>query len=114
MTGSERCGDVFGVVLEAELREALELLLTEVGAAEKDVCDLWGISAAVCTGAGTVIGEGVVLALSVWGACGPPVVGVCRPPIADCRPSRAALCPPSAGNAGDPDLSTADSGGLWG
>jgi hypothetical protein len=64
MTGSERCGDVCGVFL-AESCDELELLRTSVGASEKDVCDLGGKSALECIGGGTVIGEGVALALSV-------------------------------------------------
>jgi hypothetical protein len=64
MTGSERWGDVLDVVLETEVRDELELLRTSVGASEKDVCDLGGSSAMECTGGGTVIGEGVALALS--------------------------------------------------
>lgn len=60
MTGSsDRCGDVFGVPL-LELCDELLLLRTNVGASEKDVCDL-GISDAAWTGGGIVIGEGVDL-----------------------------------------------------
>ena len=65
MTGSDRCGDVFGVILGTGLRDELELLLTNVGASENEVWDLGSRSGAECTCGGNVIGEGVALALSV-------------------------------------------------
>jgi hypothetical protein len=69
--GSERGGEVFGVLLGTERCEEFELLRTNVGASEKEVCDLGGKSPTECTGGGTVIGEGVALALSDCGVCRP-------------------------------------------
>lgn len=73
MTGSGRCGEVFGVFLGLELCDELLLLRTSVGASENEVCDRGGRSAEVWAGGGTVMGEGVALSLSVCGVCRPTV-----------------------------------------
>ena len=47
MTGSERSGEVLGVLFDPDRCEELLLLRTSIGASENEVCDLEGRSAAV-------------------------------------------------------------------